>query len=64
MIASILKTLATYYFKKYGTELIFDVVIEAAEEAASYTATSLDDNAVAKFKSDKDSLMKMIRHFL
>ncbi len=64
MIAKILKTLAIYYFKKHGTELLFDAVIEAAEKAANLTATELDDNAVAKFKADKPALMKLIRDFL
>lgn len=64
MIANILKTLAIYYFKKHGTELILDAVIEGAEEAAKLTATNLDDNAVAKFKADKPALMKLIRDFL
>ena len=64
MIANILKALAIYYFKKHGTELLFDVVIEAAEKAADLTATNIDNNAVAKFKADKPALMKLIRDFL
>lgn len=57
----ILKMIAMYYFKKYGTELIFDAVIEAAEKSASLTATNLDDNAVAKFKADKHALLSLIK---
>ena len=53
--------IAMYYFKKYGTELIFDAVIEAAEKSASLTATNLDDNAVAKFKADKHALLSLIK---
>ena len=64
MIASLLKMLAVYYFKKHGTELIFDAVIIAAEKAADLTATNLDNNAVAKFKADKPALLKMIKDFL
>ena len=61
MIVMILKALASYYFKKHGTELIFDAVIEAAEKSADFTATELDNDSVAKFKSDKPALMKIIR---
>jgi len=64
MITKILKTIAIYYFKKHGTELIFDAVIEGAEKAANLTATNLDNDAVAKFKADKPALMKLIRDFL
>lgn len=64
MISKILKTIAIYYFKKHGTELIFDAVIEGAEKAANLTATNLDNDAVAKFKADKPALMKLIRDFL
>ncbi len=64
IVTKILKALALYYFRKHGTELIFDAVTEAAEKAADLTATELDNNAVAKFKADKPAMLKLIRDFL
>lgn len=59
-LLKVLKGLAIHFATKYAAELVVGAAIEAAEKAAAKTATTLDDEVVAKLKADRVALIKII----
>ena len=64
MIGNILKALALYYVRKHLARQIVEAALAGAEAVSKKTETKLDDDAVAKFREDKDELIKIINQFL
>lgn len=64
IIGNILKALALYYVRKNAPHLLVNAFIETAEFLAAKTEPKTDDDAVAKFKQDKDEYIKIISQFL
>jgi len=64
IIGNILKALALYYVRKHLARQIVDAALAGAEVLAAKTDTKLDDEAVAKFREDKEELIKIINQFL
>ena len=64
IIGNILKALALYYVRKHLARQIVEAALAGAESLSKKTETKLDDDAVAKFREDKDELIKIINQFL
>lgn len=64
IIGNILKALALYYVRKHLARQIVEAALAGAESLSKKTDTKLDDEAVAKFRDDKDELIKIINQFL
>lgn len=57
-----LKGLGMYLLKRYAAEVVFDVVMEAADKAATSTKfTQIDDEVVAKIKADKEAILSFFK---
>lgn len=65
LLLKIGSAIGMYYLKKHALELALDAIIEGAEKAAKSTDfTTVDDDAVAKFKADKKAILKIARDLL
>ncbi len=60
VIKAILVRMAT----KYAADLVVTHTIKALEKAATDTATTIDDELVAKFKAEKDFIVDTINGVL
>jgi hypothetical protein len=49
---------------KYAADLVVTHTIKALEKAAANTSTTIDDELVAKFKDEKDFIVKTINSAL
>ena len=64
LILNLLKVIMVRMATKYAADLVVTHTIKALEKAAVSTATTIDDELVAKFKAEKDFIVNTINSAL
>ena len=64
IVIGVIKAILVRMATKYAAELVVTHTIKALEKAAANTATTIDDELVAKFKDEKDFIVKTINSAL
>ena len=64
IVIGVIKAILVRMATKYAAELLVTHTIKALEKAAANTATTIDDELVAKFKDEKDFIVKTINSAL
>jgi hypothetical protein len=64
VILGLIKVILVRMATKYAADLVVTHTIKALEKAAANTSTTIDDDLVAKFKDEKDFIVKTINSAL
>lgn len=64
IVIGVIKAILVRMATKYAAELVVTHTIKALEKAAADTATTIDDELVAKFKAEKDFIVCTINSAL
>ena len=64
IVIGVIKAILVRMATKYAAELVVTHTIKALEKAAANTATTIDDELVAKFKAEKEFIVKTINSAL
>ncbi len=64
IVIGVIKAILVRMATKYAADLVVTHTIKALEKAAADTATTIDDELVAKFKAEKDFIVDTINGVL
>ena len=64
IVIGVVKAILVRMATKYAADLVVTHTIKALEKAAADTATTIDDELVAKFKAEKDFIVGTINGVL
>ena len=64
IVIGVIKAILVRMATKYAAELLVTHTIKALEKAAANTSTTIDDELVAKFKDEKEFIVKTINSAL
>jgi hypothetical protein len=64
IVIGVIKAILVRMATKYAADLVVTHTIKALEKAAADTATTIDDELVAKFKAEKDFIVSTINGVL
>jgi hypothetical protein len=64
IVIGVIKAILVRMATKYAADLVVTHTIKALEKAAADTATTIDDELVAKFKDEKDFIVSTINGVL
>ena len=64
IVIGVIKAILVRMATKYAADLVVTHTIKALEKAAADTATTIDDELVAKFKDEKDFIVSSINGVL
>jgi hypothetical protein len=64
IVIGVIKAILVRMATKYAADLVVTHTIKALEKAAADTATTIDDELVAKFKAEKDFIVETINGVL
>jgi hypothetical protein len=56
-----LKATTLYLIKKYAAQIVFDLIVQALERAASKTDNKIDDDLVATLKSERTTVLTFMK---